>query len=236
MTAGLFDDDPGLACFVECVDKVVTDDVLHQFQGKPAADDRGCGKRLIRFRGEPGKSAAHGFSYALWQGALVPHTAAFVDVAQGLDEEEGVTARDSSQCVGKLFVVVAGLGDVCGHVVLAEAAETDAVGRAQTGAAVQVGEHRRQGVGAVQVGAAVRADDLHARVLAEAQQMPQQQQRRLGRPVQVVEYQDDRRARGGDFQERDDGVEKCVAFGVGVGASRGSQIRQDVGQPGNQCK
>jgi len=85
---------------------------------------------------------------------------------------------------------------------------------------VEVGEHRCQGMGAVQVGAAVRADDLHAVLLAEAQDMPQKEQRRFGCPVQVVENQDDRRAGGGDSQQRDDGVEKCVAFGVRIGAGR----------------
>ena len=100
--------------------------------------------------------------------------------------------------------------------------------------AVKVGEHRRQRMGAVEVGAAVRADDLHAGVLAEAQQMAQQQQRGLGRPVKVVENQDDGCARGGDLQQRDDGVEKCVAFGVRVGARRRGEIGQDIGQPGNQ--
>ncbi len=87
--------------------------------------------------------------------------------------------------MAELFVVVAGLGDVGAYVVLIEAAETDAVGGA---VAVQVGEHRRQRMGAVEISAAVGADDLHARAVAEAQQMPQQEQRWLGRPVQVVEY------------------------------------------------
>ena len=101
---------------------------------------------------------------------------------------------------------------------------------------MKIGEHRRQRVGAVEVGAAVRADDLHAGVLAEAQEMPQEKQRGLGCPVQVVENQDDGRARGGDFQQRDDGVEECIAFGVRVGARRRGQIGQDIGQPGNQRK
>ena len=101
---------------------------------------------------------------------------------------------------------------------------------------MQVGEHRRQGVGAVEIGAAVGADDLHARAVAEAQQMSQQEQRWLGRPVQVVEYQDNRRFRGSHFQERDDGVEKCVALGVRVGARRRGQIGHDVDQPGNKRK
>ena len=113
-------------------------------------------------------------------------------MAQRLDEEERIATGDRRQCPGQLFVVVAGFGDVCGHVVLVEAAEGEAIGGA---VAVKVGEHRRQRVGAVEVGAAVCADDLHARVLAEAQEMPQQQQRGLGRPVQVVEDQDDGRIR-----------------------------------------
>ena len=42
--------------------------------------------------------------------------------------------------------------------------------------------------------------------------------------------------RGGHFQECNDGVEKCVALGVRVGARRRGQIGQHVGQPGNQRK
>ena len=90
-------------------------------------------------------------------------------MAQGLDEEERIATRDRRQRPGQLFVVVAGLGDIGGHVVLVEAAELKAVGGA---VAVEVGEHRRQRMGAVEVGAAIRADDLHAGVLAETQQMP----------------------------------------------------------------
>ena len=89
-------------------------------------------------------------------------------------------------------------------------------------------------MGAVEVGAAVRADDLHAGVLAEAQEMAQQKQRRLGRPVQVVENQHDRCAGGGDSKHRNDGVEKCIALGVRVRARRRGEIGQDVGEPGNQ--
>ena len=101
---------------------------------------------------------------------------------------------------------------------------------------MKIGEHRREGVGAVEVGAAVCADDLHAGVLAEAQEMPQQQQRGLGRPVKVVENQDDGCAGGGDSEQRNDGVEKCIAFGVRVGAGRRGEIGQHIGQPGNQRK
>ena len=232
-TAGLLDDDARLARLVERVDEVLLDHPLDQLDGEPAADDRGRGKGLVRLRRQPRKPAAHGFPHTLRQRARVPRAAAFVDVAQRLDEEERVAAGDRRQRPGQLFVVVAGLGDVGGHVVLVEAAELQAVGGA---VAVKVGEHRRQRMGAVEVGAAVRADDLHAGLLAEAQQMAQQQQRRLGRPVQVVEHQDDGCARGGDVQQRDDGVEQCVALGVRVGAGRRGQVGQHLGEPGNQWK
>ena len=183
--------------------------------------------------GKPRKPAAHGFAHTLRQGALIPDAAAFVDVAQRLDEEERVAAGDRRQRPGELFVVVAGLGDVRGHVVLVEAAELKTVGGA---VAVKIGEHRREGMGAVEVGAAVRADDLHARALAESQEVAQQQQCGLGCPVQVVEYQDDGRAGGGDVQQRNDGIEQCVALGVRIRARRRGEVGQDIGQPGNQWK
>jgi hypothetical protein len=90
-------------------------------------------------------------------------------MAQGLDEEEGVTARDRRQCVSEFLVVVASLRDVRRDVVLVESPEGKPVG---CSVAVQVGEHRRQGMRAVEVGAAICADDLHPRVIAEAQKMP----------------------------------------------------------------
>ena len=99
---------------------------------------------------------------------------------------------------------------------------------------MKVGEHCRQGMGAVEIRAAVSANDLHAGLFAEAQQMPQQEQRRFGCPVQVVEHEDDRRARRGDFQQRDDRIEQCVALGVRVGMRRRGQIGQDIGQSGHQ--
>ena len=101
---------------------------------------------------------------------------------------------------------------------------------------MKIGEHRGQGMGAVEVGAAISPDDLYAGPLAEAQQMAQQKQRRLRGPVEVVEYQNDRRARGGDLQQRHDRIEECVALGVRVGASRRGQIRKDIGQSRNQGK
>lgn len=152
-------------------------------------------------------------------------------MAQCLDQEERVAAGHRHQSPGELVVVVSGLGDIGGHVLGVEAAQRKAVRGA---VAVKVGEHGSQGMGSVEVCAAVGRDDLHPGVVAEAQQMPQQQERRFGRPVQIVEYQHDGRTGRGEFEQRDDGVEKRVALGVGVGARRRGQVGEYFGQTGNQ--
>ena len=99
------------------------DHPLDQVDGKPAADDRSCCESLVGLDRKPGKPAAHCFSNALRQGARVPPAITFVDVAQRLDEEERIAAGDGCQGSGQVFVVIAGLGDVSGDVVLVETAE-----------------------------------------------------------------------------------------------------------------
>ena len=96
VSARLFDDDASFGRFVERVDEVVADDALDELHRKSAADDRRGGKSLVRLRRKPRQPAGHRFSHALWQRALIPDAAAFIDVAQRLDEEEGVSARDDA--------------------------------------------------------------------------------------------------------------------------------------------
>ena len=229
--ARFLDDDGGLACLVECVDQVLADYLFDQVQGELAAHHRGRGQCLVRLDREPGKPAAHGFPDALWQGARVPVSAALVHMTQGLDEEERVASGDRCQRAGQLFVVVSGLGHIRADVVHIEAVEGNAVGAAVT---VEVGEHRRQRVGAIEVRTAVGADDLHASVLSEAQKVAEQKQSGLGRPVQVVEYQDDGCIPRGDSEQRHDGIEQCVAFGVRVSVRWRGEIGENIGQPGHQ--
>ena len=93
-TAGLFDHDAGLARLVERVDEIVPDHVLDQFQGEPAADDRGRRKRLVRLRRKPRQPAAHRFTHPLRQGARIPLAATLVHMAQGLDQKERVATGD----------------------------------------------------------------------------------------------------------------------------------------------
>src|ERR1700722_19052907 len=111
-TARLFDDDAGLGRLVERVNQILLDHLLHEVQGEPAADDRGCGKGLVGLDREPRKSAAYGFSHSPLERGGVPEAAALVDMAQSLDQKERVAAGDGGQCVAELFVVVAGFGDV----------------------------------------------------------------------------------------------------------------------------
>ena len=217
--------------FLEGVDEVRAHHRLDQGEREPATDDGRRCESLVGRDGQSGQSAAHGFSNALRQRALVPAAPALVDVAQRFDEEEGVATRDRGQRPCQLLVVVACLGDVGRDVVGVQTAQREAIGGT---VAVQVGEDGRQRMGPVEVGAAVRADDLHAGVLSEPQQMAQQQQGRLGRPVQIVEDQHDGCARGGDPQQRDDGVEQCVTLCVGVGAGWRCQIGQHLGEAGDQ--
>src|SRR6185436_16219484 len=102
---------------------------------------------------KPRKSAAHRFPNSLRESARVPSSAAFVDVAQGLDEEERIASRDGRQRPRQLFVVISGFGDVRGDVVLVETAQREPIGGA---VAVKVGEHGRQQMSAIQVGTTVR--------------------------------------------------------------------------------
>ena len=141
---------------------------------------------------------------------------AFIHVAKGLDEKERIATGDGGQRPGQLFIVVAGFGDVSGDIVFVQTAQRKAIGGAEPGTAMQVSQHRSQWMCTVEVGAAVGADDLHAGVLAEAQEMPQQQKTRHGCPVQVVENKNHRRGRRRDPQHRDHGVEQCVAITVRV--------------------
>jgi hypothetical protein len=166
--AGFFDDDACFGRFVESVDEIIPDHALYQIHCKPAAHHRGSRKGLVGSLRQPRKSAAYSFSNALRQSAWVPTSATFVDMTQRLDEEEGIAAGDSRQRPGQLLVVIACLGNIGADIILVQPAQLKAI---IGPVAVQVGKHRRQRVGAVEIGTAVRADDLNAGVLAEAKEM-----------------------------------------------------------------
>ncbi len=71
-----------------------------------------------------------------------------------------------------------------------------------------------------ELGIAIRADDEQPRALRLAQQVAQQRQRRLARPVEVVEDEQDRRLGRCRAKQLGDGVEQREPLGVGIGAYR----------------
>ena len=66
----------------------------------------------------------------------------------------------------------------------------------------EVGEHLGQRLAAVEVGVAVRAHDQEARVVGRRGDVAQHEQRRLRRPVQVVDHEQDRRGLGAGARAR----------------------------------
>ena len=228
---GLFDDDARLAGFLEGIHQVVLDDPFDEIDREPATDDRGGPECLVGSLGETGQPAAHRFPHTLRERTRIPAPATLVDVPQRLDEEEGVATRHRRQRPRQLLVVVAGRGDVRGHLLLTEPGKLKPV---RGSIAIEVGQHRREWMRPVEIGAAVRAEDLHTGVFAEPEQMPQQQQRRLGGPVEVVEHQHHRSARGGGCQHGDDRVEQRVALGVRIRTRRRGQFGQRLAERGHQ--
>jgi hypothetical protein len=62
----------------------------------------------------------------------------------------------------------------------------------------------------------------------------QQQQRRLGRPVGVVDHEQHRRPLGDGRHQLDHGLEEPVALRLGIGADRGVQATHQVAEVGHQ--
>ena len=89
-------------------------------------------------------------------------------------------------------------------------------------------------MGAVQFHVPVGADDQDAVAPDVAGQVLQQQQRRLVRPVQVVQHQDDRSAAGRRPQEGDHGLEQPEALGVAVEARQGGDVAELLPDLGHQ--
>ena len=71
-----------------------------------------------------------------------------------------------------------------------------------------------------EVGFSIGADDQRMHAIAARNDVLQEQKRRLVRPVQVIEHEHQRLVARGPAQEADDGSEKQMALGVGIGLAR----------------
>ena len=72
----------------------------------------------------------------------------------------------------------------------------------------------------VELGIPIGAEDEEALRIRGLHDMPQQEEGRLGRPLEVVEDEEQRGIVGGCAQPGYDGVEETVALGLGVGPKR----------------
>jgi hypothetical protein len=99
--------------------------------------------------------------------------------------------------------------------------------------AAQVGDdfHQRMVVG--QLGVPVGAQDKDPPA-AGSHHVAQQEQRRLRRPLKVVEHEQQGFLDGGDGQPGGHGVEEPIALGLRVGPERGREARNPLAQLGYQ--
>jgi hypothetical protein len=99
--------------------------------------------------------------------------------------------------------------------------------------ATEVGQHAGEGMGAVEVGVAERPDGEQAGRRRPGH-VPEQEQRRLGRPLQVVEHQQDRHGERHAGEDGRDRLEHAVAPRLGLVAVVLAGQRQAFGDGGEQ--
>ena len=98
-----------------------------------------------------------------------------------------------------------------------ESGEREALHAART---PEVGHHLHKGMVVVELGIPIGAEDEEALRIRGLHDMPQQEESGLGRPLQVVEDQEDRVVSRDCSQPGGHGVEETVALGLWVGPKR----------------
>jgi hypothetical protein len=98
----------------------------------------------------------------------------------------------------------------------------------------EVGDEFDQGVVVADLGVPIGAENEKPLRLGRADDVAQQQQGWLGRPLQVIEHGQKRFVGRRRPQPGGDGVEQSVALRLGVGLQRGRQVRQALRQLGDQ--
>ncbi len=197
--AGVDGDVQGL----EHVVLVAVDQVDQHGEVDVPADDRRPAEHVVDLVGQAGHPAADHLPYPLGDGHVLqvhgrlPHAVALDDgaglrqVAQDLAHEEGVAlglgvhGRGEGPLGVVQFLARRG-GDERLDLLGGEPGQREAL---DPGRPAQVGEQLAQRMGPVQVGVAVGADDQDPTGLLGPEEVAQEEQRGLARPVQVVEDQ-----------------------------------------------
>ena len=111
--------------------------------------------------------------------------------------------------------------DQVGHVLLVQPGEREPLEQL---VALEIGECGGQGLGAIHLGAAIRAQDEERRIADGAHDMGQERQRRPVRPMQILDRQDQRCRRGDVHQQASDGAVEPMALPRRVPAHRLGEI------------
>ena len=193
-------------------------DPLDHLEVELAAEHRPQRQHSLRRLGEVGESPRDHVAHALGQThplrqrcggvAGIGGSACLGQVARELDDEErvalGLLVDRPDQRIRRLGA--AALARERGHVLAREPAEMEPL---DGKIALEVGQRVRQRAGAVQLGVSVAGHHEQAVLLGRAQQVRQEQERRLVRPVEVVEQQHDRRVAPGLHEQGGEGVEQA---------------------------
>jgi hypothetical protein len=99
--------------------------------------------------------------------------------------------------------------------------------------AAEVGDDLDQGMVMGQLGVPVGSEDEDP-ATAGPHHVPQQQEGRLGGPLEIVEHEEHRLLRRGCGQPGSNGVEEPIPLGVRVGPQRRREARDPLAQLGNQ--
>ena len=156
-------------------------------------------------------------------------------VAQQLSDEQRVALGLDMDGLGELDDrdverVACGDLDELLHLGLAQAGQLDP---RDMGLPAQIGEHAGQRVRAIEVGVAERADGEQAG-RSDPHDVAQEQQRRLGGPLQIVQDEQQRNRQRHPGEHGADRLEHAVAAGLGLVASVRADERETVGDPGHQ--
>jgi hypothetical protein len=229
--AGFFDDEPRSQGLSDGLEQLALEHLLDDLEGELASDHRPDQQCFIGRLRQTRQAPADRLADALGERVGVPLPARLLHMAEHFDQKERIAGGDARQRLSEPGVVVAGGGQVGADIIRIQPAEGEPLGGA---VAVQVGEHTGERVGAIEVGAAVGAQDVQPNAVTGAEQVAQQQQRGLGRPVHVVDHNQDRQLCGHRRQEASQRIEQQGPFSVWVGLGRSSQARNDIAELGRQ--
>ena len=221
---------------------------LHDAEFELGADDGGDPQSLVGVTGQAGEPAPHHVTHSFGDPELVDGTTggpgAFLsldrtglgEVAENLSNEERVSFRLFVDRPGQgeaRFVerAAGGLFNEGGHPDVVETGQRQPVDPAL---AAKVGDDLDQRVVVRQLGVPVGAEDEDPSG-GHPDDVTQEEERRLRRPLEVVEHQHDGFLGGRGGQPGGHGVEEAVPLHLGIGSQRRRQPWSPIGQLGDQA-